>query len=298
MTPVAAKTTFSPEASSSVRVDPGRVAVAHPLRPLALGVGAEDEAGLDLAAEAAQGGRREHALGRAADPHDGVDAGAGDGARDRRREVAVADQLDPGAGRADLGDERLVARPLQDDDRDVVDAAAQGRRDPAQVLRRRRGDVHLARHHGPDAELLHVAVGGVQEPAPLGRREDRDRARLAVGDEVRPLQRVDRDVDLGRLADGARRIADALADVEHRGLVALALADDDPGVDRDLVEGAPHRLHGEPVGVHRVAAPHQAGRRDRGGLGDADQLQGEQAFHWSDPPGGRRMRRRRGRARL
>ena len=43
--------------------------VAHPPARAALLVVAEPEARLDLAAEAAQGGGRDHALGRAADAH-------------------------------------------------------------------------------------------------------------------------------------------------------------------------------------------------------------------------------------
>ena len=58
-------------------------------------------------------------FGRAADAHHRMDAGARHGARDRRRQVAVADELDPGAGGADLGDEVVVAGTLEDDDRDV-----------------------------------------------------------------------------------------------------------------------------------------------------------------------------------
>ena len=118
-------------------VDAVLVAVAHPRAALALLVAAVAEAGLDLAAEAAQRGRRDDALRRAADAHHGVDAGARDGARDRRRQVAVADELDPRAGRADLGDQRVVARPLEDDDRDVADLPAERLGDPAEVLGRR-----------------------------------------------------------------------------------------------------------------------------------------------------------------
>ncbi len=80
VTPVAAKTRFSPGARSSVAVDAVLVAVAHPRAARALVVVAVAEARLDLAAEAAQRGRRDHALRRAADAHDGVDAGARDGA--------------------------------------------------------------------------------------------------------------------------------------------------------------------------------------------------------------------------
>ena len=57
-------------------VDAALVAVAHPRAALALLVVAIPEAGLDLAAEAAQGRRGDHALRGAADAHDRVDAGA------------------------------------------------------------------------------------------------------------------------------------------------------------------------------------------------------------------------------
>src|SRR6185369_13532681 len=79
-------------------VDAVLVAVTHPRTALTLVVAAVPEPGLDLAAEAAQRGRGDHALGRAADAHHRVDAGARDRRRDRRRQVAIADQLDPSAG--------------------------------------------------------------------------------------------------------------------------------------------------------------------------------------------------------
>ena len=47
-------------------------------------------------------GRREHALGRAADPPEQVDAGALGDRQQRRRHVAVGDEADPRAGLADL----------------------------------------------------------------------------------------------------------------------------------------------------------------------------------------------------
>jgi hypothetical protein len=131
-----------------------------------------------------------------------VDAGARHGARDRRRQVAVGDELDPGAGLADLGDQRLVARPVEDHDGDVVDPPAEGERDPPEVLGRALPDVDLAGDDRPHAELLEVRVRGVGQAALLGRGQDRDRVALAVGDEVRALERVDRDVDLG---SGPRR---------------------------------------------------------------------------------------------
>ena len=111
------------------RVDALLVAVAHRRAARPLLVAAVAEAGLDLAAEAAQRGGRQDALRRAADAHDGVDAGALDRAADRGRQVAVGDELDPRPGPPDLLDQGVVARPLEDDDGDVVDAAPERRRD-------------------------------------------------------------------------------------------------------------------------------------------------------------------------
>ena len=46
-----------------------------------------------------------------------------------------------------------------------------------------------------------------------------------------------------------RRPPDPLADVEHRRLVAFALADDDPPVELDLVHRPAHRLGRRGVGL-------------------------------------------------
>ena len=52
-----------------------------------------------------------------------------------------------------------------------------------------------------------------------------------------------------------------LADVEHRRLVALALADDDAAADVHVAERAPHRLGGRAVGALAIAESDEAGRR-------------------------------------
>src|SRR4051794_25273607 len=108
-------------------VDAVLVAVAHPRPAFALIVIAISEAGLDLAAEAAQRRGGDDALGRTARAHDGVDAGARNSTGDRRGQIAVTDELDPRAGLADLGDERLVALALEDDDGDVADPPSERR---------------------------------------------------------------------------------------------------------------------------------------------------------------------------
>ena len=72
---------------------------------------------------------------------------------------------------------------------------------------------------------------------------------------------------------------DPLADVEHRGLVALALADDDPAREVDLVHRRAHGLGGGGVRLVLRAATHEPGGFDRRGLRDPDHLEREQLFH-------------------
>ena len=67
----------------------------------------------------------EHAFRRAAGAHHRVDAGPDDGRRDAGRKVAVTDQSNPRAGRADVGDQLFVPRSIEDDDDQVFDVAAQ-----------------------------------------------------------------------------------------------------------------------------------------------------------------------------
>ncbi len=85
---------------------------------------------------------------------------------------------------------------------------------------------------------------------------------------TRLTSRVDRDVGLRTFA-----APDVLADEEHRRLVALALADDDPTGERDLVHRAAHRLDRRGVRLRGVAVAHPMRRGDRARLGDADQFQ-------------------------
>ena len=69
----------------------------------------------------------------------------------------------------------------------------------------------------------------------------------------------------------------ALAVEQHRRLVLLALADDDDAVHRHGVEHDPHGVDRGPVGPVLVAPAHPAAGRQRGGLGGADELEGEVA---------------------
>ena len=74
---------------------------------------------------------------------------------------------------------------------------------------------------------------------------------------------------------GGRPLPIALAGVEHRRLVLLALADDDDAVHVDGVQREAHRVDGGLVGRDLVALAHPARGGQGGGLGDAGQLKGE-----------------------
>ena len=223
--------------------------------------------------------RGDDALGRATDTHHGVDAGARHRATDGSGQVAIADELDPGAGRPDLGDELVVPRTLEDDDRDVADLASEGLGDPPQVLGRADPDVDMAGGDRPHAQLLEVRVGSVGQAAGLRRGEDRDRPGLPVGDEVGALQGIDRDVHPRHVVAVAIGPPDAFADVQHRRLVPLALADDDPPGEVDLVHRPAHRLGRRGIRLVLGSAAHEPGRCDGRRLGHADHLEREQLLH-------------------
>jgi hypothetical protein len=122
----------------------------------------------------------------------------------------------------------------------------------------------------------------MDEPASLRCGEHGDRVGRAGRDEVGALEGIDGDVDLGSAVAGR---SDLLADVEHRGFVPLALADDDRARHLDLVHRPAHGLGRQPIGLHPVAATHEPRRRDRGCLCHADHLECEKLLHRLLPPG-------------
>ena len=127
---------------------------------------------------------------------------------------------------------------------------------------------------GADRDLVHIDVGRVEQAALLGDRQHGERVGAGLGGDRGAFERIERDVDLRALAD---RRADLLADIEHRRLVALALADHDGAVHIELVERGAHRLDGGGIGRLLVAAPDQRRGGDRRGFGDAHHFEHENA---------------------
>jgi hypothetical protein len=250
-------------------VEDARDVVARPLERAALLVVARPEASLDAAADALERRRRDHAFGRAADAHQQVDARLRLRGGDRGRDVAVADQLHLRARLAQLGDQRVVALPLEHDDGHVARRAALRLGDAADVLGRRERDVDRVDRLRAGGDLLHVdGRAGEEHRAAVRERDHRDRARLAERGQARALERVDGDVARRPVAG-----ADLLAVVEHRRLVLLALADDDDPVHRHGVEHQAHAVDGGLVGGLLVAAADPAPGAQRACLGDADELE-------------------------
>ena len=128
-----------------------------------------------------------------------------------------------------------------------------------------------------DHDLLHVAVGSVQQAALLRRGQHGDGARRAGGAKVGAFQRIDGDVDRG-IARRRRCLPDLLADVEHGRFVALAFADDDGAVHGHGIHHAAHGLGGHLVGVLAVALAHGLGRGDGRLFHHAQELQRQVAF--------------------
>ena len=78
---------------------------------------------------------------------------------------------------------------------------------------------------------------------------------------------------------GSAAGADLFADIEHRRLVALALADHHRAFDGEAVECRAHRVDRHLVGGLFVSPPHQAGRRESRRFGDPDHFQRKVPVH-------------------
>jgi len=143
--------------------------------------------------------------------------------------------------------------------------------DRPQVLVHRRVEADVVLRARADDQLVHVEIGGVQQPSRRRRGKDGDRVGRADRAQVRAFQRIDRDVDLRQRDGGAalERVGHAhlLADVQHRRRVALALADHDGAVDRHRIHRAAHRFDRGVVRAMAIALAHGV-RAGNGGLFD------------------------------
>src|SRR5579884_3449901 len=230
-------------------VGAGRLDLRPPRRP---------ELRLELAAEAAEGGRGEHRLPGAADPDREVVVRAADRDGHRREDVAVLDQLDARPDATDLLDQVVVARAVEHDRGDVRRRPAVGVGDRADGVRDRGGQRDGAAGAWPDGQLAHVHVRQQRHRPPRPGRDHRDRVAPAAGHDRAALERVDREVDL--LPAGADRRA------RRERLRARRPADHDLTADRERLKRLTRRRERGRLG--RVAATEPARGGERGPLGD------------------------------
>ena len=174
-------------------------------------------------------------------------------------------------GREQRLDDVFMARAVQHAAGHVFDPALCGLGEGLDIVRRffvaADDAVGIAR---ADGDLVHVGVRRIEQAAARGDGEHGERVGHGLGGQRRAFQRVKRDVDLGTLSG-----ADFLADIEHRGFVALTFADHDAALELDLVEGRTHRVHGGGIGLFLVAPAHFLRSRDRGEFRDPHHRIGE-----------------------
>ena len=178
-------------------------------------------------------------------------------------------------GGADVGDQLLVPLAIEHDDDEVVDVAAEALGDRLQVRLDRRVEVDDVARRRPDDDLLHVAVGRVQQAALVRRRQHGDGARRAGGAEVGALERIDGDVDLevARRPSGptcspmnsigaSSRSPSPMTTVPRIGSVSIALRIASTATWSEYL---------------RFALPHGAGRLDGGELAHAQEVAGQRS---------------------
>ena len=238
---------------SGVVLDPDRAQL------LDLAARSRPELRLQLAPEAAQGGRREHGLSGAADADREMVIGAADRRRDRGGYVTVLDQLDARARTADLLDQVMMARPVEDDGRDVVHSPAECLGDRLHVLGDRAQEVDRPPGPRSDGELSHVHVRQRQQPPRLAHRDHRHRPVAASRDHAAAFERVEReiDVDAARAEDHAGREPALVAD----------RAEDNTPTDRQEVERDAHPVGSRFLRALLVGSPEPPRRAKRRMLG-------------------------------
>ncbi|KAG1647663.1 hypothetical protein GQR58_030425 [Nymphon striatum] len=248
---------------------------------LAFRVVARPQAALDLAAHALERRSGDDALGGAADAEEHIDACIGPRRCDRAGDVAVGNQPDTSPSRADLFDQLVVARPVEDHGGQVANTFALRARDAMQVLGDGGVEVDGADALRADRDLFHIHERARIKHGPgVGYGQNRNCVAAAIGRERGAIDRVDGNIDLGALA-----IAQSLAVVEHGGFVFFALADNDQAVHVDAAEHVAHGFDRGTIGAFFVTSTHPSAGSKCAALGHSNQFEGEVAI-W----GGAHMR--------
>ena len=157
-----------------------------------------------------------------------------------------------------------MARAVEDHDDEVLHVAIETLGDRFQIVGNRSIQVHRAFAGRADNDLFHIKIRRVQQSALFARGQNGDGVRRAGGAKIGTFQWINGNIHGGKKSLGrVRRQADLFADIEHRGFVALALADHDGAVHFHLIHSFAHGFHGDFIRFVAVAKSHGA----RGGNG-------------------------------
>ena len=249
--------------------------VAGVHRGLALVVVARPQAPDLPAADALDRRGGDDALGRAADAPQEVDRGARGDRQQRRGDVAVGDQAHARAGVADRLDALLVARAVEHDDHHVADVDLARSAISSTVFAERRGRGRAGRRsprRRPSSPCTRTGPGRTSCRARRARsRRSRSACRARTGACPRAGRRRCRPGGRSRRRR-ARRCA---------SIGASSFSPSPMTTMPSIAHGAQHGVHavdGGLVGGDLVAAADPAGGLQRGGLGDADELEREVAI--------------------
>ena len=194
-----------------------------------------------------------------------IDPGARDRRHDRAREVALFEDADPGAGGGHIGDQLLVAGPLEDGYGQVLNSRVTREGDPPKVVGHLVVEVDRPAGAGSGDELLHLGDG--RQPGETTRfhgDEHRDGVDVAPRHLACPFHRVDAQVH-GPLAVAYRRPL-------GQGRV-VPRAEDDLARDARVRQRLAHGLAGSVADTVRAALAQEDGARKRRRLGCLDELE-------------------------
>ena len=207
---------------------------------------------LHLAAHTLERGSGDHSFGGTANAHEDVGRRVLNGGHNPGADITVQNQFDAGTRLADLLDQVFVAGTIQHDDGHIFDLLAERTGHCAHVVGDRGIDINHALGAFTNGELVHIGdTLPVVQGTPFGDGDHRDGPRHPLGEQGRAFNGINGDIHLGAITS-----TDALAGVEHRGLVLFTLADDDEAVHWYTVERVAHRINSGLIGTNLIPTAH------------------------------------------
>ena len=149
-----------------------------------------------------------------------------------------------------------MARPVEHDDDQILNVASHAFGDIFQIVDHRGVKIDRAFARRADHDLLHVAVGRVEQSAAFGSGQHGDSAGRARGAQIRAFQRIDRDIDFRNFSSVGKLGADFFADIEHGRFIALAFANHDRAPHGDGVHGLAHGFGRDLIGKFALPLAH------------------------------------------